>query len=225
MEDIVKKIGVLLSGLSTENKLLALQKVQHVIVEQSEGSISGAKVNSGAKAELFACMEMQDLTWNAGENNGADAIDAEGRGVELKTFMYRQTKHCNAHITFPKRPRKMSDEDYREFVVEHFRTSPKYEGGLRMVAMTHNKSKTHHWYIIPRAMLPVIAEDHLKRFPKAEEYNPGGVPCGKCKLVHRMIQIQEKAKQGALLEGRPDKVCRALDTSQVAKDSTLPEIH
>jgi len=228
MDDIEKRVAEIsqaLAPLSIENQLLILQKVQHEVVERSEGSVSSAKLNSGAKPELFACMAMQDLTWNGGDNNGTDAVNAAQQGVELKTFAYVLSKPGNAHITFPPRPKDLSNDEYRAQVRRHFETSPKYAGGLRIVAMTKSKSVTHHWYILPQNMLSKIADAHLLKYPDAKEFNPNGVPCSKCKLIHRMLQMQLAAERGDVMISSPDKICRPLPPGQLAENASLPEIH
>jgi len=196
IETTSQQVFEMLAEFSNEEKLLILQKVAHLTIESSNGEICAAKVNGGACSELYACMQIKDLKWNSGENNGADAYDEQGRGVELKTFHYRRTKNCNAHLTFPDRRSNESDDEYRARVIEHFRTSPKYEGGLRIVAMDKNKSRVHHWYNLPREILPYLAENFLLKHPKGKEINITGKPCKKCHLIHRMAQMQAAAKEG-----------------------------
>ena len=213
-----------LVDLEMSEQLLVLQKLQHLVIKQSQGQVCSAKLNGGASSELYACMAMTDLTWNGAENNGADAYDKQGRGVELKTFAYRKKKCCNAHITFPARAKDEDDQTFRERVVQHFRESKKYVGGLRMVAMSKSKSVVHHWYVLPREILPRLAETFLLKHPKDKELIVNGTPCNKCGLVHRMAQMQRAASQGQaqlLVQGR---ACVAIPKSQYAVGVTVPNI-
>lgn len=228
--DLDKKAELIYTLLTVKNlhpvedQLLILQKVQHLIIENSRGLLSSAKLNSGAKAELFACQSMKDLTWNADENNGVDAVDRLGQGVELKTFAYSKGVQCNAHLVFPKRAKAQTDTEYRAVVWKHFSQSPKYVGGVRIVAMTKSKSLVHHWYILPRVMLPRIVDSHLENYPNAGEYNLGGRVCPKCHLIHRMLQVQNAAFAGVVMTSKTDKLCRPLPISQLADGIVLPKI-
>jgi len=219
-QDLLASLG----DLEMSEQLLVLQKLQHLVIKQSQGQVCSAKLNGGASSELYACMAMTDLTWNGAENNGADAYDKQGRGVELKTFAYRKKKCCNAHITFPARAKDEDDQTFRERVVQHFRESKKYVGGLRMVAMSKSKSVVHHWYVLPREILPRLAETFLLKHPKDKELIVNGTPCNKCGLVHRMAQMQRAASQGQaqlLVQGR---ACVAIPKSQYAVGVTVPNI-
>ena len=221
----VSQVYDLIAKYTVEEQLLILQKVQHLVIENSRGLVSSAKLNSGAKAELFACQAMKDLVWNGGENNGVDAVNRLGQGVELKTFAYVKKAQCNAHLTFPKRDKNHTQTQFRMAIWKHFSQSPKYAGGVRIVAMTHSKSIVHHWYVIPHVMLAKIVDAHLENFPDANEYNIGGKVCSKCHLVHRMLQVQNAALAGVVMTSKTDRICRPLKASQIAEGSVLPEIH
>lgn len=140
------------------------------------------KIHGGGLPELVACKAIK-LRWENVNARGADAYNAQGQRVELKTFALKSTsKSCNVNYDFPK-----------ENAQQHFATDKNYAGGHYFVAMNARKTEVLWWVYLTQARFAEVAGVQERKNPGSAKVNLGSTLCSVCKQCPRLE---------ALIDGR-----------------------
>ena len=134
------------------------------------------KLHGGGMAELVACTRL-GLAWENENARGADARNAAGQAVELKTMeILAKSKGCNVNYVYPKGVN----------VVKHYAESPEYVGGHYWVGM--NKGKTEVlWYVhLTQAAFARLVSRRLKENSEELRVNFGSTLCKRCRRCPRI---------------------------------------
>lgn len=182
MEALIEKIMQLVQAHShdREEQLLVL----NAALARLASTATVKKLHSGGLPELVACHAL-GLRWESESAHGADAYDAQGRGVELKTIQLgKRATRTNVNYVYPR------DTD----VVQHYARSPAYAGGHYWVAMNGRKTKVlWHTYFTQREFADLVAKRLLAN-PIEVRVNFGSTLCPRCRRCPRFDELHQLPK-------------------------------
>lgn len=154
-------------------------------------STSITKVQAHGVPELIACQYI-GLKWNGKTVHGVDAVDKNGKSVEIKTYKrVKSAPKINIMYSFPKALKNESDDARRRRIVDDLLVNKKYEGGHYWVGFDQLK-QTVKWYNFVDAMtVAKLIDEYLKENPKSQAKNFGGTLCKHCKRCHGVDEISK----------------------------------
>jgi hypothetical protein len=162
------------------------------------------KVQASGVPELIACKQL-GFSWNGKTVHGVDAVDKEGRNIELKT--YRRVTNSNRvsiMYSFPPREPKEASEDYRKRMIKHYRTNTLFSGGHYWVSFDQKKENVLGYYFVESETVAKEIGEYLERNPTSKSKNFGGVICSDC---HRCHIAERFAKKTFVSKGQPNIIC------------------
>lgn len=187
MEQLVQRLyDQLKRECSDEDEQLT---VCNLLLSKVSQATDVSKLHAGGLAEMQACTAI-GLKWNRQGIHGADAVNAHGEGVEIKTYKRVQGGNSmSINYAFPARKKGESDEVYRTRVVNYFLTSPKFIGGHYWVAFNQDKTEVYRWNYADTMTVATLVNDYLKRNPTSKSINFGGTLCKQCHRCHKVDAI------------------------------------
>ena len=156
-----------------------------------DAKVEAAKITNGTLGESIAC-EHFGFEWNDRDSHNHDAIDRDGRTIELKTIA-RTSKRYNINYRMPARRK---DEGASEYVN---RARKKFEeeaaGGHFWCVYSGRANRVDLEWRVDGARFAAFVAYRFQRTGKAA-FNLGCEPCRRCKGAHRIDFLADAINRG-----------------------------
>lgn len=195
VEKCVAEIEALLRPLSTEDRLLVLQRALHAEAERE--NINPAKLANGTTGEFLLCQKL-GLAWNSDKVHGHDATDVLGRGCELKVALYKRTPGIMVNINYTLPVRKSNES--RDVYLARLRVHLTDISGGHYWGVRKDTEIVYHWHIEAGAMSDYLCARVAEQLDKKPQqlkfhFNLGGKVCKNCRGIHKIDTLAQLIPQ------------------------------